>query len=544
MNLKSTQKKNLMDYLIDALNQKGCKEIFGIPGDFALDFFEVIEKSRKLKIYSLSHEPALAFAADGFSRVKNRISSVGLTFGAGGFNALNSVACAYAERSPLVILSGAPGVNERNQGLLLHHQTKSLASQRKVFQEVTAYATCLDDPLTASLEIQKALDICTEKSRPVYIEIPRDQVHSKIPISPWKKFKPQHDFSSCQEAILEIKKLLQKSKRPTLMIGLEVHRYKLQKEIIDLAEHLKLPVVTSFMARCTFPVGHPLYRGVYLGEAGDNHIKNLVEKSDCLIMLGVMMTDTNMGISLKNLNPKSVINACDQNLMIGYHQFQNINLRSLIKEMNDNLKASSKKQIRSKHKKSSLKKNTSKRPLKVKEIIESINYYFQEKGPLPLVADTGDSVFASIDIKNKITVASGYYASMGFAVPAGIGMQLALNKRVMILCGDGAFHMTGNELANCQKFNINPIVVIINNKNWEMLQVIKPEAKYFQVPNWNFQQVAEAWGGKGFCVKTLADLHHALESAFSEKTFCIIDAQVPPGERSRTLEKYLKKVKK
>ena len=109
--------------LLDALRAHGAQEIFGIPGDFVLPFFKVIEESGALPFYTLSHEPAVGFAADAAARFRGGISVAVATWGAGAFNLVNPIAGAYAERVPVVVVSGAPGVQERASGWRLHHMT-------------------------------------------------------------------------------------------------------------------------------------------------------------------------------------------------------------------------------------------------------------------------------------------------------------------------------------------------------------------------------------------------------------------------------------
>src|ERR1700757_4222794 len=115
--------------LLNALKDHGAREIFGIPGDFVLPLFKVIEESRILPPFPLSHEPAVGFAADAAARYHGGLGVAVVTYGAGAFNLVNSIAGAYAERSPVVVIAGAPGAHERTSGFLLHHQARSVESQ-------------------------------------------------------------------------------------------------------------------------------------------------------------------------------------------------------------------------------------------------------------------------------------------------------------------------------------------------------------------------------------------------------------------------------
>ena len=103
--------------LLQGLKDHGAREIFGIPGDFVLPFFKVIEESGILPHFTLSHEPAVGFAADAAARYHGGLGVAVVTYGAGAFNLVNSIAGAYAERSPVVVIAGAPGARERSQRL-------------------------------------------------------------------------------------------------------------------------------------------------------------------------------------------------------------------------------------------------------------------------------------------------------------------------------------------------------------------------------------------------------------------------------------------
>jgi indolepyruvate decarboxylase len=162
--------------LLQALRAHGAQQIFGIPGDFALPFFKVIEESGVLPLHTLSHEPAVGFASDAAARVNCAPGVAAVTYGAGALNMVNAVAGAYAERSPVVVISGAPGKGEARAGLLLHHQAKTLDSQYRIFREITCEQVRLDDAARAPARIARALARCRSESRPVYIELPRDMV--------------------------------------------------------------------------------------------------------------------------------------------------------------------------------------------------------------------------------------------------------------------------------------------------------------------------------------------------------------------------------
>src|SRR5438105_7442235 len=153
--------------LLQGLKDHGAREIFGIPGDFVLPFFKVIEESGILPCYTLSHEPGVGFAADAAARFHSALSVAVVTYGAGAFNLVNAVAGAYAERSPVVVIAGAPGARERASGLLLHHQARTIDTQLAVFKEITCDQAVLGDPVAAPHEIARVLRRAREHALPV-----------------------------------------------------------------------------------------------------------------------------------------------------------------------------------------------------------------------------------------------------------------------------------------------------------------------------------------------------------------------------------------
>src|SRR3569832_2011174 len=171
--------------LLQGLKDHGAREVFGIPGDFVPPLYKVIEESRILPHYTLSHEPAVGFAADAAARYRASIGVAVVTYGAGAFNIVNAVAGAYAERSPVVVVAGAPGARARVSGFLLHHQARTIDTQLAVFKEITCDQAVLTDPATAPAQIARVLRNARELSLPVYLEFPRDMVDvATEPVAP------------------------------------------------------------------------------------------------------------------------------------------------------------------------------------------------------------------------------------------------------------------------------------------------------------------------------------------------------------------------
>ncbi len=538
----------LHQVLFDELYAQGVRHIFGIPGDFVLNLYEALEHDGRFRLVTLSHEPAVGFAADGAARITNGLGVAVVTYGAGGLNLLNSVACAYAEESPLVVITGGPGKAEKRLGVHVHHEVKSYDSQFKIYQEVTAFGALLDDPRTAAAEIRKAIEMALKFKRPVYLEVPRDMVFAEVsPLSAAEQVELRVDAGALDEAVEEIRTRLDAARQPVLIVGVEVHRFHLTGKVLQLAERLQIPVTSSFLGRGVFPTRHPQFIGTYLGVVSPQPLREIVESSDCLLLLGELVSDTSLGVSAERVNEDNLIVCAARDVFIRHHRFQDTPLDHLVDRLLlSDLPARG-------HVVQAMSTDVSPEifdpykqdeAIKVRHVIKLVNEFIERHGDLPLVADTGDALFASVDIRTNECIAPAYYATMGFAVPAALGVQIAGGRRPLVLVGDGAFQMTGSEISQARRYGCTPIVVVLNNSRWEMLQAFFPDAQYNETVSWPFSKLAELWGGRGFRTHTPRQFRDALEAAYEEKRrFSLIEVCLAPGDISPILRGFVNAVR-
>ena len=533
------------EYLLQSVKDLGVKEIFGIPGDMVIRFFKVIEDFPGLDLYTFSHEPGVGFAAIGSSRGTQMPAVACITYGAGGLNMVNSVARAYAEKTPLIVISGGPGESEKVKNNLLHHVVKDFNSQLRIYEEVTQVAVMLDDPRTAYTKIQKALHACQEFMEPVYIEIPRDMVDEKIIIpEELEDFSYAVDAEAIEEAADEIVQKIIKAERPVIFAGVESERFNLKDSVLELAEKLNIPIVTGFLSRDIIPEDHPNYFGTYVGLAGNPVARELVEGSDCLLMLGALIADMNLGIKLKNLNREHLILCVSREVIIRHHTYRNVPLKNLVEAL---LAMEVEKKIVHFPEKPELMINRdckfTDELITTSEIIDAVNWFFNENEEMPIISDTGDCLFTTLKISSPMVMASAYYATMGFGVPAGIGYMLTTGNRPLVLLGDGAFQMTGQEMSHCPRFGINPIFMVFNNRRWGMQQLFDPTAGFNELVNWQYAKMAELWGGKGYFCDTCEKLYTALVEAKNNTEFSLIEVFMEKEELSEELLAWLEELK-
>ena len=149
-----------------------------------------------------------------------------------------------------------------------------------------------------------------------------------------------------------------------------------------------------------------------------------------------------------------------------------------------------------------------------------INGFLDEHGGYHVVAESGDMLFGGLELRLRGKgnyFAQGYYASMGFAVPAALGAQIATGVRPLVLCGDGGFQMTGSEIAHAIPKRLSPIVVLVNNGGWGIFRPVTPRQDLLEIPNWPYAAMAQGWGGAGFTADTAGELRDALAAAHSTK---------------------------
>src|SRR5438477_5687484 len=214
----------LGQFLFEYLHRRGVRHSFGVPGDFALPTFAWLEKS-PIKSITMTDEPGAGFAADAYSRI-NGIGLVCVTYCVGGLNVLNAIAGAYAEKSPVVVISGAPGRKDREKDPLLHHKVKTFETQRRVYDEVTVASATLLHEERAAAEIVRCVEACLRHKRPVYIEVPHDMVDREISTAQAAAPPaPESDPQVLEAALRETLELLAAAKRPVILAGVELHRF-------------------------------------------------------------------------------------------------------------------------------------------------------------------------------------------------------------------------------------------------------------------------------------------------------------------------------
>ena len=533
------------EYLLNKLKSYDIHHIFGIPGDYVVQFFDMIERSPIQQIGTTREETA-GFAADAYART-NGMGAACVTYGVGGLSMINATTAAYAEKSPLVVISGGPGIKERTEGALLHHTGRNFYTQLHIYEEITVASTLLDEPSSAFSEIDRVLDAVYRHKRPGYIELPRDMVGIEGSVHQRPSTGGLHsDPETLDAALSQAIAFINQSENPVILAGVELHRFGFRDKLLRLAEEKQIPVVTTLLGKSVMPEAHPFYLGIYGGAMGRTEITTLVETSDCMIILGAFMTDVNLGIYTANLARSRSVYATSDKITVCYSTYEDVTFEDFL----DGLCSP---QL---HKRPDVNLEwvlevaepfvmVPDQTLTVKRLFQHLNQFLDNE--LTVIPDVGDCLWGASDLRlpeHTEFISQAYYTSMGFAIPAAIGAQLGKpGYRPLVIVGDGAFQMTGTELSTVIRYGLNPIILVLNNHGYGTMRPLV-EGPFNDIINWHYTHLPKMLGaGHAFAARTEGEFDSAMKAALAEtQQFVMIEAELEKSDMSPALIRLAEKV--
>jgi TPP-dependent 2-oxoacid decarboxylase len=405
--------------------------------------------------------------------------------------------------------------------------------------------------------------------RPIYIELPRDVVSTSITGQyrhPFdiKEFE-QSDPNALREASAEASSMICAAKRPVIIAGEEIHRFGLQDKLLALIDKTQIPVAATILSKSVISELHPLFIGIYEGAVGQEKARQYVESSDCLIILGATLSDITLGMFTAQLDQKRIIYVSAEKLSVMYHHYDNIDIRDFFDALIDahiarndyntnNSSSSSSSSSFTTHTNMPLTitsiavpRSTHGKKITVKYVFEYLNSCLTDD--MIVLADVGDALFAGADLiihGNTKFLSPAYYASLGFAVPASIGAQLAdRTLRPLVIVGDGAFQMTGMELSTAIRYDLNPIVVVLNNGIY-LTEQLMLDGDFNNLQPWQYSDIPQViGGGRGFHIETEDQFDNAISQALKfRNTFSILDVHLERNDRSPALDRLTKNIAK
>jgi indolepyruvate decarboxylase len=533
-------------YILHRLREVGIKHLFGVPGDYNLDFLDDVLKS-PIKWVGSCNELNAGYAADGYARLNGAGAAV-VTYGVGGLSIINAVAGAYAEHVPVIVISGAPPSRRRESGAMVHHLVSNYYLQLDVFKKMTVDAVLITDPETAPEEIDRVFRNCITRKLPVYIELPADVIHAPcaMPAGQLHTAPLTSHPESLAECVAEAAALLDKAASPLILAGVEVLRYGLGKDALKLVETSEIPFSTMLSSKSVLPELHPQFAGIYQGGWSRPTVRSQVEESDCLLSLGVWLTDLDTGLFSMNLDSRRMITVGGGQVRIGSHYYHQVQLGDFIRELTKVIKPRT---YDASHPMDAYKPLLPFVPepdkvLSAPRLYECLNYHLSDN--MILLSEPGDAFCAAPEFhieEAENFIVQAYYCSIGFCTPAALGVALARpNKRPVVLSGDGAFQMTAQELSSLIREKCPAIVIIINNDGYLIERVLHEDGPYNDIQMWQYARLPEIFDREGFVkgirVTSEEELAEAMETAVQETgKLVLIEAWLPNRDCSPGLER-------
>ncbi|MEX8492423.1 thiamine pyrophosphate-binding protein [Sphaerotilus sp.] len=563
-------------YLNTRLKQIGVSHVFCIPGDYLAEWAATLDDPAQnaglVRIHP-NNEMCATYAADGYGRVANGvIGCVAFTYGAGGINAAQAVAGAYAEYSPLVVINGSPSVaqfnSQRDQGVLYHHMLNGSHTDQRIFAEITEIAVRIDNPATAPALIDAALQTCLTTSRPVYIELASQTAHMACAPVPQRRLSASRIPSSpasVAEACAAVMAHLKAAERVVIIGGAEIARFGLQKPFAELLRRIDAPYATSPLGKSVLSELRTDVRfaGVYFGRSSSPALQQLLEAADCVLALGVQDTDFNyLGVVTPDYNPAAKttlpgpdrIQARNGAVLVGRSSayWGDVGLADLIAALLDALAAADGTLAHApfpgiEGPPSDI-PPTSQYPAGDPITFDSFKSYLHHeflKGHdadhcPQIIADSGFSFLSNIDLQcgEGGYIAQLAWAAIGYGVGATPGVVLAnevagRTRRTVTITGDGAFAETLNALGTIAQLGQDVLIFVMDNRVFAVEQWLinadafcdtadaPPFVPLTAVPQgaiWDYVKLAEGFGGRGFAVASNAQLSSVLGEL---KTPCI-----------------------
>ncbi len=521
--------------LVRALEQVGVDTVFGIPGGAILPAYDPLYDSKKVRHVLVRHEQGAGHAAEGYAQATGRVGVCMATSGPGATNLVTPIADAYMDSVPIVAITG---------------QVASAAIGTDAFQEadisgitmpITKHNFLVTDAADIPRTIVEAFHIAASgRPGPVLVDISKDALQATTTFT-WPVqmqlpgYRPVTRPHSKQ--IREAARLIAESKRPVLYVGGGVHKAQASAELFELAELTGIPVITTLMARGTFPDSHRQHLGMP-GMHGTVAAVGALQRTDLIIALGARFDDRVTG-RLDTFAPYAkVVHADIDPAEISKNRHADVPIVGDCKEVIADLVTA-------------IKAGSARgdytewwRHLDAYRETYALGYETYEDGSLApqyimerIGALVGpDAIYTAgvgqhqmwasqfIGYENPGSfINSGGAGTMGFAVPAAMGAKMGRpDKDVWAIDGDGCFQMTNQELATCALEGVPIKVAVINNGNLGMVrqwQTLFYEERYSntdlqsarRIPD--FVKLAEAYGCVGLRCERPEDVDDTIRKA-------------------------------
>ncbi|HET9626757.1 MAG TPA: thiamine pyrophosphate-dependent enzyme [Kofleriaceae bacterium] len=529
------------DYLLTRLKQLGVDHVFQIPGDYVKHFTQALEHFDGIATIGAINELDAAYAADAYARTRG-LAAVSLQFGVSTFSALNAIAGAYVERSPIVVVSAAPGADSRNLGnmyeVLFHHATGNLDADRQVYEQVTVRAITLASNVGAAAAIDDLLVEALTQQRPVYIACYKEVWAQPCPRPPATRLAPRTTVSppaALADAVEQAWAMLTGAHQPVILAGVELLRFGLSNLLQDLIDASGMLYTTTTLGKTVLDEGGGKFLGTYSDAAAIPAVRDAVTAADCVLALGAIITDDYL--ALVESKYARMIVATTAGVRVGYFQYPDVTTKDFMVALVERFRATAGYPLHA------LAPPQPSDPdawtlnddpvFRDQPTIITYNRFFQHamrflhgNGLLHDTVMTFGVSSAMYVATNAYGLAKGSFVSsaawqcIGFETGAAAGAQLGSGKRVWTIAGDGGFMMVCQSLSTLARNQLDAVIFVMSNQVYAIEQVYVDMAafapgpghtfdRFDLLPAWDYLALAQAFGAVGIRVTTLAELDAA-----------------------------------
>jgi indolepyruvate decarboxylase len=541
----ATMKQSIGDFVLRRLHEAGIQHLFGVPGDYNLEFMQQIAERGDPAWIGTCNELNAAYAADGYARLHG-LGAVIITNGVGALSAINGVAGASSEHVPVICICGAPPMRAVEHGDLMHHTLADggRGNFYRAFTEVTAAQAQLT-PQNAANEIDRLILTAWQRKLPVYLELPSDIAYLEIDV-PGQSLQlsmPASDkehLHACTQAILA---RLQAAKASALLLDLDADRFGVKQQLAALAGAWQMRVATMNTCKGTFPETSPLFAGTYAGVDSTPAARAAVEQSDCLLTVGYRRIEVTTGFFTDHL-PASAIHLHAFSTDVAADNYQAVTLPELVQGLLDTSPPSK----QAAQPTASVPVTASPRgPLTQKSYWTAMQAFLRPGDVI--LAEDGTSSFGAGGLKlpsNCTFVCQTVWESIGYATASLLGTMLAApQRRHLLFSGDGSFQMTAQQLSTILGHDLTPFIFLINNRGYTVERaILGRDAPYNDVANWRYAELPRVFRrdttAESYVVETSEQLRDVLDAPHTGLVFveAVMDPDDAPIDMIRVSHEY------
>jgi indolepyruvate decarboxylase len=336
---------------------------------------------------------------------------------------------------------------------------------------------------------------------------------------------PKHarsDRDALGEAIKETLGMLDRAQKPVVIGGVELIRFKLQKDFSDFLDKTGFPYVTMMLGKSVLSEHHPQFIGLFEGDRSRDYVRDRVESADCILQLGDLMTDFNTGGFTTNLDDAKTISANIRTVKIKHHYYENVYLHDFILGLTKKLsrRDPATLEIRSAaegciHRPTKHYQPDVKKPLTIKRFFDRMSHFVEDNSIV--IAETGVSLFSAAEMlmpEGSTFIGQAFYGSIGYTIGATLGVGMAAkDRRTVLFVGDGAFQVTCQDISTMIRHHLKPVIFLLNNDGYTIERVIS-DHPYNDLQPWHYHKLLDVFGGGlGLDVHTEGELEDALHKA-------------------------------